>query len=235
LTLVDGLGRPVGDFLRAERDGRPLADLFELATTTGAAVPVIRRELRGWRVAGDEALGRALVAAGGVQRRHAHVYTHDLRDLPPEPEGYRLAPLDRPAEELAPVLDAAFPPDHPDFVGRERQDPLTEMRALLDEQRFGPLLPASGVALDAEGRVVAASVVTDSPGEPPLAGPWVMLVFRAPGHPGCGRALLVRGLHRAAADGLPALGLAVTHGNPAIGLYEQLGFRRILSGISVDV
>src|SRR4051794_30353195 len=235
LTLVDGLGRPVGAFLRAERDDRALADLFELTTAVDAAVPVILRELRGWRVAGAEALGRALVAAGGVLRRHAHVYTHDLRDLPPEPEGFRLAPLDRPAEELAPVLDAAFPPDHPDFAGREREDPLTELRELLDEQRFGPLLGASGVALDAAGRVVAASIVTDAPGDAPFAGPWVMLVFRAPGHPGSGRALLVRGLRIAAADGLPALGLAVTDGNPAVGLYEALGFRGILSSISVDL
>jgi GNAT superfamily N-acetyltransferase len=235
LTLVDYRGRTVGAFLRAERDGRPLADLFEVATTTDEAVTAILRELGGWRIAGDEALGHALVAAGGVPRRHAHVYTHDLRDLPPEPAGFRLAPLDRPAEELAPVLDAAFPPDHPDFAGRERQDPLTEVRELLSDERFGPLLPASGVALDTAGRVVAAIVVTHAAGEVPLSGPWVMLVFRDPGHPGSGRALLVRALHIAARDGLPALGLAVTHGNPAIRLYEALGWRRILSSISVDV
>jgi GNAT superfamily N-acetyltransferase len=238
LTLVDHRGRRVGTFLRAERDGRPMADLFELSTPLDAAVPAILRELGGWRIAGDEALGRALVAAGGVPRRHAHVYTHDLRDLPPAPVGFRLAPLDRPAEELAPVLDAAFPPDHPDLVGRERQDPLTEVRELLIDERFGPLLPSSGVALDEAGRVVAAIIVTDAPGEVPLSGPWVMLVFRDPahpGHPGSGRALLVRALQIAARDGLPALGLAVTDGNPAIRLYEALGWRRLLSSISVDL
>jgi GNAT superfamily N-acetyltransferase len=235
LTLLDADRRPVAAFLRAERDGRPLADLFELATPVDAAVPAILRELGGWRIAGDEDLGRALVAAGGVLRRHAHVYTHDLRELPPAPAGFRLAPLDHPAEELAPVLDAAFPPDHPDFAGHERQDPLTEARELLTDERFGPLLPSSGVALDAEGRVVAAIIVTDAPGDPPLSGPWVMLVFRAPEHPGSGRALLVRALEIAARDGLPALGLAVTDGNPAIRLYEALGWRRILSSISVDV
>src|SRR5690242_4643374 len=90
LTLLDEDRRPVGTFLRAERDGRPLADLFEVATTLDAAVPAILRELAGWRIAGDEALGHALVAAGGVLRRHAHVYTHDLRDLPAAPEGFRL-------------------------------------------------------------------------------------------------------------------------------------------------
>ena len=193
LTLLDGRGRPVGTFLRAERDGRPLADLFETAMAPADAAPAIMDELRGWRIAADEPLARALVAAGGRPGRHAHVYTHDLRALPPAPEGFRLAPLDHSPEELAPLLDAAFPPDHPDFAaGRKRQDPVTELRELLTEQQFGPLLACSGVALDAAGAPVAANIVTGAPGRPPFGGPWVILVFRAPGHPGAGRALLVR-------------------------------------------
>ena len=32
-----------------------------------------------------------------------------------------------------------------------------------------------------------------------------------------------------------SLGLAVTEGNPAIGVYESLGFRRILTSYSVDL
>jgi GNAT superfamily N-acetyltransferase len=236
LTLLDDRGRPVGSFLRAERDGRPLADLFEAAIAPDEAVPAILAELRGWRIAADEPLAHALVAAGGKPGRHAHVYTHDLRELPPAPEGFRLAPLDQSPEELAPVLDAAFPPDHPDFAdGRERQDPVAELRELLTEHQFGPVLACSGVALDAAGTPVAASIVTRAPGEPPFGGPWVILVFRAPGHPGTGRALLARALRIAARDGLPGLGLAVTHGNPAARLYEDIGFRRILSGMSVDL
>lgn len=236
LTLLDDRGRPVGTFLRAERDGRPLADLFETATTPDQAVPAILGELRGWRIAAEEPLARALVAAGGTPGRHAHVYTHDLRELPPEPEGFRLVPLDHSPEKLAPVLDAAFPPDHPDFAGgRERQDPVAELRELLTELQFGPVLACSGVALDAAGAPVAANIVTGAPGEPPFGGPWVILVFRAPGHPGAGRALLIRALHIAALDGLPALGLAVTHGNPAVRLYEDVGFRLVLSGMSVDL
>ena len=235
LTLLDARGRPVGAFLRAERDGRPLADLFEPALPAADAAPAIMSELRGWRISADETLARALVTAGGRPARHAHVYTHDLRELPPEPAGFRLAPLAHSPEELAPVLDAAFPPDHPDFATRERQDPLSEMRELLTEQQFGPLLACSGVALDAAGAVVAACIVTGSPGEPPFGGPWVILVFRAPGHPGSGRALLARALRIAARDGLPALGLAVTHGNPAVRLYEDLGFRLVLSAVSVDL
>ena len=102
-------------------------------------------------------------------------------------------------------------------------------------QRFGPLLAGCGVALDAAGGVAGACIVTGHPGDPPFGGPWVVFVFRAPGHPGAGRALLVRALRIAARDGLPALGLAVTQANPATRLYEDLGFRRILSAMSVDL
>jgi ribosomal protein S18 acetylase RimI-like enzyme len=62
-----------------------------------------------------------------------------------------------------------------------------------------------------------------------------MELFRDPAHPGTGRALLERALQRAAAAGLPALGLAVTDGNPAARLYEAVGFRRVLSSRSVDL
>jgi GNAT superfamily N-acetyltransferase len=233
LTAADGT--PVGRFLPGERDGRPLADLFELDTAPAAAARVIRAELAGWRIAGTAEPGLALIAAGGTARRHAHVYTHDLHTLPPVPDGFLLAPLDRPAEELAPVLEAAFPPGHPDFTAGEREDPLQQLRALLSGERFGPLLPCSGVALGADDRVTAAIVVNQSPGDAPLGGPWVALVFRAPGHPGTGRALLARALRLAARDRLPALGLAVSEGNPAVRVYEALGFRRILSSMSVDL
>ena len=94
--------------------------------------------------------------------------------------------------------------------------------------------PAPGRVLRG-GRVVAAILVGGFPGEPPYAGPWVMELFRDPAHPGTGRPLLERALHRVAAAGLPALGLAVTDGNPAIGLYEAIGFRRVLSARSVDL
>jgi ribosomal protein S18 acetylase RimI-like enzyme len=70
---------------------------------------------------------------------------------------------------------------------------------------------------------------------PPYGGPWVTQLFRGPGGRGAGRALLMRALGIATADGLPALGLAVTHGNPAQRLYEELGFRLLLTSFSVRV
>jgi hypothetical protein len=142
LTLLDGRGRPVGSFLRAERDGRPLADLFEAAIAPDEAVPAILAELRGWRVAADEPLARALVAA-----EHRH-------------------PRARRAAVRRPMGDPRLP------------------RARSSRHRPRPARPGAA--------------------------------------------------HRRARRAA-GLGLAVTHGNPAARLYEDLGFRRILSGMSVDL
>ena len=59
------------------------------------------------------------------------------------------------------------------------------------------------------------------PGDPPRNGPWVIDVFRTPGHRGVGRALLQRALALADVD---TLGLIVTEGNTAARrLYEASG------------
>jgi hypothetical protein len=76
-TLADSDGTPPVRFVYVERDGRVVADLFELEVPVQRALPVILAELRGMRVAGSEELGRALVAAGATPARHAHVYSHD--------------------------------------------------------------------------------------------------------------------------------------------------------------
>ena len=70
-TLVDADGLPIARFTHVERDGRRVADLLELEVPVERAVPFVLAELRGMRVAGPEALGRALVAAGGTAARHA--------------------------------------------------------------------------------------------------------------------------------------------------------------------
>jgi GNAT superfamily N-acetyltransferase len=224
LTLTDAHGAEVGTFLRGERDGRPLADLFERDTTPEDAVPAILAELRGWRIAADEALGEALIAAGARPVRHAHVYTHHLQSVPGPGEGEPLGA--HTVDDLVPAFAAAFGPDHPDGV----RDP----RSALAHATGDELLDASGVIVR-DGRVVAGIIIGRFEGEPPFGGPWVMELFRDPAHPGTGRALLERALHRAAEAGLPALGLAVTEGNPATRLYEAVGFRRVLTAVSVDL
>ena len=243
--LLDPRGRVLARFQDESHDHR-WADLFELAdgVTPEEAVPAVLADLPGALVSGDEALGRALLAAGAIARRHAHVYSRDLRDRPPAweparaPPGVRVTALDRPAADLVDAWHAAFPADHPDHLGGPPPaDVEQELADQIAGRVLGPMLPCSGLAVAGDGRVVAAVIVTDRPGVPPFGGPWVCDLFRhpAPGWAGLGRLLLERALSLAAALGLPALSLAVTDGNPARRLYESLAFRHVSTSLNVLV
>lgn len=241
-VLVDASGTRLGSFIEAVRDGRRAAQLFELHVPVEAAVDTILAELRGWRIGASEELGRALVAAGGKLHRHAHVLGRDLRAAPatragPPPPGLRLQPADRPPADLVDAYRDAFPPDHPDGAARIDEDPLEELTRIVTGGIVGPVLPCSGIAVDASERVRAAVIITDSGGEPPFGGPWVAECFRDPDprYAGAGRALLERTLLEATRAGLPAIGLAVTHGNRAQKLYRELGFRHVFTAYSVDL
>jgi hypothetical protein len=234
-TLTDADGVPIARFTHAERDGRAVAAELELQAPLERALPVIRRALEGMRVSGPEALGRALVAAGATPGRHARMYSLDLRARPGAaelPPGIELTPLDRPAAELLPAYRAAHPREHVDWPLLEHEDTLAYLATLL-AGGLGPILDSSGLAI-AGGRVVGAVIVaeaTDAP--PPVGGRWVMELFRAPGAPGAGRALLARAL--ALCEG-PRLGLTVTVGNDrAERLYRALGFERVSTAFSVDL
>jgi hypothetical protein len=229
--LVDADGLPLARFVRDARDGRVVADLFELEVPVERALPTILAELRGMRVAGSEPLGRALVAAGGTPARHAHVYSHDLRERPTPrlPAGLRFGAADRPGADLLPAYLAAFAHGHPDRMEAEEAE--QHLDGIL-AGKLGPVLEGSGLAIDAEGRVAGAillAVIAET--EPPFGGPWVMELFRAPGARGAGRALLERALSMSEGS----LGLAVTHGNPAERLYAALGFERVFTAFSVDL
>ena len=231
-TLTDAKGVALAHYTPAERDGRVVADLFELEVPIERALPVILAELRGMRVAGSEALGRALLAAGATPGRHAHVYSHDLRERPAITAGFELTPVDRPAAELLPAYLAAHPPEHVDTPVIANEDSHQYLTGVLAGS-LGPVLDCSGLAI-ADGRVVGGILVaeaTDAP--PPVGGPWVMELFRAPGAPGAGRALLQRAL--TLCEG-PKLGLTVTEGNGrAVRLYESLGFERVSTTYSVNL
>jgi GNAT superfamily N-acetyltransferase len=217
--LHDDDGTPIARYLDV---GRGTADLIEPTVPVERALPVVLRELRGMRVAGSIELGRALIAAGAQPLRHAHIYSHTLEVRPEEPPGLR--PLDRPAEDLLAAYDTAFPPGHPD-----RTDPaLLHLDGLIAEG----LLDESGIALDGDAVIGAILVGELHEAEPPLGGPWVMELFRDPRHPGVGRALLERALARVQG---PTLGLAVTEGNPAMRLYERVGFRRLVTSLTVQL
>jgi hypothetical protein len=244
--LLDVTGRVMGSFELHERDGQPVADLFRPAdgVTPERAAAAVIAELKGWRVAGDEQFGQLLIAAGAQPRRHSHAMSRDLiRDpapsdwLEPElPAGIRLTPVDRPAIDLVPALVAAFPPDHPDFDSmRSPERPELELEELISGRLMGPLLRCSALAVGEGGDVVGAILVNGSPGEPPFGGPWISNVFRRPEARGVGGALLMRALAVATRDRLPAIGLAVTHANPALATYAAFGFADVRSLLSVEV
>jgi GNAT superfamily N-acetyltransferase len=244
--LLDVAGREIGRFNIGRRDGRPLADLFTLTERVPSddATAAILADLRGWRISASRPLARRLVAAGGRPGRHVHVMSRDLvRNPAPaawlEPDridGYRLTPLDRPAIDLAGACHAAFPPDHPDYPFiRVPDQPEIELEETISGRTMGPLLACSGLAVSADGTVAAAILVNRTKGEPPFGGPWVTLLFRRPDAKGCGVALLRRALALATHEGLRAIGLVVTHGNPAMTLYARHGFTDALEAADVDL
>src|SRR5918994_753766 len=100
-VLLDAAGAPVGTYEHSERGGILYADLFDRVPEVSPehAAQAALADLRGMRVAGDEALGLALVAAGGKALRYGHLLSHGLAERPEwrEPPGYRLTDVDRPA------------------------------------------------------------------------------------------------------------------------------------------
>ena len=230
-------GTTIGRFDEGVRDGVPMADLFdrEPGVNVADAARAVLADLRGWRIAADEELGRALLAAGGTLRRHGHLYTYDLHRNRPStwdaPAGVRLTDIDRPVRDLIPSRMAAYPPDHPDhaFVPVDME---AELDRYVNGAEFGPLLPGSGLAIT-NGAVVGGIILGTVPGDPPRNGPWVIDVWRDPALPGVGRALLQRALALAPVD---TLGLLVTNGNDAARRsYERLGFRLLDSRIVVQL
>jgi len=238
-VLEDSAGRRLGRFIGSERR----AELFTLEADVEPAVTAIRRELAGWCVVSGERLARALLAGGGRLIRHSHLLSRDLRarpatDASPLPRGLRLTPADRPAADLVPAFRAAFPPEHVDGPARIGADLQAELARVLEDGVAGPVLPCSRLAVDDGGDVRAAAIITRlEEGEPPLGGPWLAECFRDrdPRYAGAGRALLEHTLLQATRDGLGTLGLAVTHGNRARELYDELGFREVFTALSVEL
>jgi GNAT superfamily N-acetyltransferase len=233
LTDADGV---VGRYDRDERDGHVYADLFDRGpgVTVDRAARAVLAELGGMRIAADEELGRALVDAGGKLRRHGHLMSQDLAERPTwrDPPGYRLTDVDRPAADLLDAYRAALPPGHVDHRDEPPEKSLSDLESHLSGREFGPLLKGSGLAIAPDDTVAGAILLGVLPGDPPLNGPWLIEVFRHPDHRGVGRALVERAL---AITDAPVLGLIVTEGNPARGLYDALGFRLVSTRMVVEL
>ena len=235
-TVLRDASGPVGTYDHDERGGHVYADLFrrEPGVSVERAARAVLADLRGMRIAGDEPLGRALIAAGGEALRHAHLMSHDLSERPPvpEPPGYGLTDVDRPAADLMDAHRAAYPTGHVDHRDESPERTLADLENYVTGREFGPLLRGSGLAVAPDGAVVGAILIGTLPGDPPLNGAWVIEVFRHPAHRGIGRALLERAL---AITDVPALGLMVTEGNPARRLYERLDFRVVQTALVVQI
>lgn len=197
--------------------------------------------MAGWLLStSDHGLVTALIAAGAVERRHAHAMTHDLHITSLaasqtvaaiEFAAATLQPLTpsqvrRHAARLGAVCRSAYPGDHPDaFTGTE-PDSIRYVRAIADGQLLGPMSATSRVALVGSA-IVGACFVVDREGGPPHGGPWVINVFRDPtaASSGIGQALLTSSLLAARDAGLPGLSLVVSATNEAARrLYARLGF-----------
>lgn len=235
--LLDG-DRVVALYEPADVHDRPTVEDVVLRVPVEQAVPILLRELSGhYLTSQDDSLVDALIAAGATIARHAHVYTHDLVDVddawraPSLAEGLQVTPLDRPAVDLVPVELAAYPPEHADHEFDDPDRVTRFVQQMLDGEIVGPYLPEpSGLVVDGD-RPVVLLVVNRMPGDSPLGGPWVTDVARVPDprYRGLGALLLRRALAVLRDAGEKAFGLAVTDGNPAAAVYEELGFRRVSS------
>jgi GNAT superfamily N-acetyltransferase len=175
-----------------------------------------------------------LIAGGARLVRHAHQMSHDLAERPrwSDPPGHRLTGVDRPAADLADAYRAAYGPGHVDHRDEPLERSVADLESYLSGTEFGPLLAGSGLAVAEDGTVAGAILIGTLPEDDALSGPWVIEVFRHPAHRGVGRALMERAL--ALAD-VAELGLMVTEGNPARGLYAALGFRLVDSRLVVQL
>ncbi|MDA2809605.1 GNAT family N-acetyltransferase [Nocardiopsis sp. RSe5-2] len=239
-TVLTGAdGTPVMSYVDRSRPGAPMA-ADARAHGPGAARAALDR-LAGWTVTAADGLAEELVAGGGRPVRRAREMRRDLAGDPP-PEGWadelptpglRLTGLGTDGEGLGELFSAflaAFPEDHPDRrPDRSEADEFALLAALVGGRALGPVMDLSGLVVD-DGdsgavRVGAALVVNDRPDEVP----WIGEVFRRPDrrYAGLGGLLLRRALGKAAEQGVPEVGLAVTEGNPAVRSYERLGFRTV--------
>lgn len=236
--LLDQSGHLITVFTLAQstRSGRPWADGVwrPESASVEAARDALLAAIPGHAVSTSDAeLARALDVAGASRVRHAHVMSHELTAIAPgsAPTGVMIRPLSadqvcRHAQRLGELSFRAYPPGHPDHEHSDVASAVREIRGIGRGEILGPCLPHSRVALVAKA-IVGGCLLVEREGAPPEGGAWIIDVFRDPACPvrGIGRALIASSLAAAAAEGLPALSLAVSHSNAkALALYRALGF-----------
>lgn len=237
---VDDRGVPFLSYVEGRSGDRPWADRIDPLVPDAAALAMAR--MPGWAMSCPEPLGRELHALGAKPTRHCHRMSRDLLAHPPPGEWadqpLRTIPCGPSIHRAISAWRAAYPPGHPDHRPKDNEALLKELfHPLLDGTLHGPSLPCSCLVVDEADQVVAGLLVNDIEGDPPYGGPWITELFRDPDprHRGLGRRLLRRAISATAADGRASLGLVVTEGNPARGLYEAHGFRLVDSTITVII
>lgn len=233
-ALVSPAGRIVLEYTFNQQE-RPTAEAAIAIGDLHEAVEAVFDNLGGWWLtSGDEELIDALLDAGATLARHVHLYTLSIGEGAVVPEaglvdlvlGIDCSPL-----ELAALAVRAYPSDHVDFETADIEEASQEFVHLLDGTLVGPLIASASGVVRSEGRLVAACLISRAEGPPPGGGPWVSDIFRdpAPAFAGLGRVLLRKAVSALAVMGETSLGLAVTEGNAAEGLYRRLGFRLVYS------
>lgn len=168
--------------------------------------------------------------------RHFSVMALDLTrgaiEEPALPDGFAFEPMTieaLPAYGL--LVTRAFAGDHVDHQP-EDEDPALAAQALersLRGEDVGPWLPEASAHIRCDDGSIVGAIVTcerlDDEGRPDR--PWISDVFVDPSFAGrgLGSALIWRAANQLAGAGHTRLGLAVTHGNPAVRAYERIGFR----------
>lgn len=230
--LNDGAGRILLSYVFYAQE-RPTAEQVLAPCGVEAAVGVLFDRLRGWWVVSDDdALTTALLEAGAVLVRHAHLYRRSLSrgeiPFPNLPVGFRFGPMDATPLELGALAVRAYPLGH---LGFETADPLEaskEFIALTEGTLVGPYRGDASGLIRWRDRIVGVCIINEVAGDASDAGPWVSEVFREPGETfaGMGALVLQRAAHLLAEVGETGVGLAVTDGNSAEAVYQRLGFRR---------
>jgi GNAT superfamily N-acetyltransferase len=226
-------GVPVLSFVPV-RQALPTADEAVAIGDLDVVVPEVLTQLAGcWFSSPDDTLIDALLARGATVVRHSHVMVYDVRRHRPVHDGpaVPVVPIDRPSAGLAELSVRAYPSSHVDFETAVVAEVQADIDAMLQGTVIGPFMAsASGIVID-DGRPVAVLIVNRVPQNPVASGPWVSELFRDPdpAHRGLGTVLLDHAIRALCAAGEVSLSLAVTDGNPAISVYERLGFDTVTS------
>jgi GNAT superfamily N-acetyltransferase len=226
----DGRGVAVLTYVPAAEGGRLGA--MDVHVLDPEAADAVVTDMPGWIVSGSPELGDQLAARGATVRRRLRIMTRSLRDDPPPRAwaqadlgtGRRAVPVDRDPADVFPAWRAAYGrAGHPDHFAGSDADALAQRLVPVLTGDEGVILPWSRLVVETPSeRVLAGAVVIDVES----LGPLLADVFRDPdpAYAGLGTALLQRVLAAGAQAGATEIGLAVSDGNRALGVYERLGF-----------